>query len=82
MLPWWAQFVGATDRVALKPEKSAYTSTAVDRAVHHLDRLMATLCVIRTGLGISLDQMCIGSEHRLTDKHRQKIEEIRRGLGE
>lgn len=34
----------------------------------------------KAGLGVSLDELCPGSEYRLTALHHRKIEELHRGL--
>lgn len=81
LLPWWQDFVGSVDRASLKRKESGPVGDAVTRARLHLERLSCTLCVIRNGLGISLDDVCNLSEYRLKPKHIQQIEEIRRGLG-
>lgn len=81
LLPWWQAFVGDVTKAQLKPDKGEFTSSELIRTRAYLDRLRNTLCVIRNGLGISLDQVCDSSESLLTPKHLQRIAEIRRGLG-
>lgn len=80
LLPWWQAFVGDVSKAQLKPERGGVVGGAVMRAQAYLNRLVCTLCVIRKGLGISLDQVCDGSEYLLTPKHLQRIAEIRRAL--
>lgn len=79
LLPWWQAFVGDVEKAQLKPDKGI-VGGAVTRAREFLNRLRCTLCVLRNGLGISLDQVCDSSEYLLTPKHLQRIEEIRRAL--
>jgi hypothetical protein len=81
LLPWWEQAVGDVARATLKPENNGFVGSAVYRASAYLDRLLCTLCVLRNGLGIRLDEVCDGAEYRLTAKHLLKIAEIKRALG-
>jgi len=81
LLPWWEMFVKDTDKLVLKLIPDESIGSVALRAQAYLARLTPTLCVLKNGLGISLDDVCDNSEYRLKGIHLQKISEIRRGLG-
>jgi hypothetical protein len=80
LLPWWAAFVGDAAKGTLKPESQEYVGSAVTRASAYLQRMASTLCVLRDGLGISLDQLCDSQAHQLLPIHHHRIAELRRGI--
>jgi hypothetical protein len=80
LLPWWHDFVGDVEKAQLKPDRIGIVGSAAARANAYLERLRNTLCVLRNGLGVSLDQLCDSSEPLLSPKHLQKIADIRRAL--
>ena len=57
------------------------SGTLLTRNKTYLERLLPSLLVIRKGLGVSLDELVDGSEHRLTPQHLRKIDELQRALG-
>ena len=52
--------------------KLAQTITAI-RMERHLQRLLPTLCVMRHGLGVSLDSLADSAKNTLTAKHLTRI---------
>lgn len=81
LLPWWEEFVGQVAKGAGQPKDPDISGTLLTRNKAYLERLLPSLLVIRKGLGVSLDELVDGSEHRLTPKHLRKIDELQRALG-
>jgi hypothetical protein len=80
LLPWWAAFVGNAEKCKLALEKP-YEGALIVRTRNFLQRLIPTLCVIRRGLGVSLDKICDESENLLKPTHHYKIKELLRESG-
>ena len=81
LLTWWAEFVGRSTKGTGRPLSPGTSGTLLTQNKAYLERLLPSLLVIRRGLGVSLDMLAEGSEHRLTPKHLQKISELQRALG-
>ena len=56
LLPWWNTFVGGAEKAELQIGRTQQAVTA-KRMERFLQRMLPTLCVMRHGLGVSLDSL-------------------------
>jgi hypothetical protein len=81
LLPWWQAFVGDIPRAKERPRRADPAGELLQRRKAYLTRLLPTLCVLRIGLSISLDELCDMVKDGLGDKHLRELAELRRAMG-
>ncbi len=81
LLPWWAAFAAGAERASKRFERGDAGLEILDRSKRYLNRLLPSLCVLKQGLGVSLDELCEGVALTLSPKHQQRLAEIQRALG-
>lgn len=81
LLPWWQAFVGDIPRAKERPKRVDPAGELLQRRKAYLTRLLPTLCVLRLGLNVSLDELCDMVKQGLGDKHQRELAELRRAMG-
>ena len=76
LLPWWNSFVDGAEKAELQIGGTHRAMTAM-RMERYLQRLLPTLCVMRHGLGVSLDSLTDSILDDLPAKHLSRIRLIK-----
>ncbi len=72
LLPWWNTFIDGIEKAELQIGRTHQAVTAM-RMERFLQRMLPTLCVMRHGLGVSLDSLADEIADDLSAKHLARI---------
>ena len=72
LLPWWNTFIDGAEKAELQVGRAQQAVTAM-RMERYLQRLLPTLCVMRHGLGVSLDSLADSILKDISVKHQTRI---------